>query len=100
MEFRAVFRELASSDVSRDCPYMPEPGEFELHFRAIAQDVSALEGVSVVSRQDERTLIITTDGLDLEALKSGLKPVLQCHFQYARLSGIGSFVKPPCGIDA
>ena len=88
MKYLAAFREIVESDMGRDCDSMPTPDEFEMHFHAIAQDIEILNGVADVTHQGDRALMITTDGLDLKTLKDSLKPILQYHFDYVRISSI------------
>ncbi len=90
MNYRVSFREILLSDINLQCPFMPEPEEYEIHFQAIAQDLASLEGVINISSEADRILFITTNSLSLKALKAGLKPILQNHYQYIRMSKIDS----------
>lgn len=85
MNYRAAFREIITSDLGRNCPVAPDPGDFEIHLRAISQDLAAIERVTRVSFERERVLFIETDEQELQVIKSKLKPILQHHYDFLRL---------------
>jgi len=48
----------------------------------------AIEGITNVSVDGDRVLLIETSGQDLQAVKAKLKPFLQRHFEFVRLSSL------------
>jgi len=84
MQHRIVFREITENDLNRDCPFMPEENEFEMHLGALANDAEWLEGVTVVHRDGSHAIVVTTDAT-LDVLKERLIPLLQNHWAYLRI---------------
>ena len=67
---------------------MPDPGEFEMHLQSIAQEIASVEGVTSVAPDGDRAFIVETIEGDLSAFKPHLKPILQDHFEFARISSL------------
>ena len=86
MDFRLFLREIDLSDIGRDCRYLPDEGEFEMHYQAIADDIATIAGVTSATTSEGNQIHIHTVDADLETLKIELKPFLLHHFQYLRIS--------------
>lgn len=85
MHHRVVFREITREDLDRNCHFMPEEHEFEMHLVALAQDAERLEGVIEVHRDGSHAIVVETDA-PLEAMKERFVPLLQHHWAKLRLS--------------
>ncbi len=89
MKYRILFRELNESETGgRECPFLPEAGEFEMYLKAIAQDINGLAGITEVAEHAVNNLIVTTRDVDLQSLKAELNPFLSQYIQYLRISSI------------
>lgn len=88
MKCKISFRELNEEDLSIECPFLPEADEFEMSLQAIAHEVKELAGVTDLSAHEGNDLTLTVQDLDVKTLKAELKPLLQHHFQYLRISAI------------
>ena len=91
VKYRISFREIRRSDIKGECPFLPEADEFETHLHAITQDIIGLLGVTEVASHEKNILVVATQGVDLQTLKAEIKPFLQHHFQYFRISRIETF---------
>lgn len=86
MGIRLFFKPIDISDIGPECPFFPEEGEFERHLQAVAEDVASIEGVTSVTNSEHRQIDITATSIKLENLRAALKPILQHHFQFLRVS--------------
>lgn len=87
MHFRLKFRKITTSDIGRECRYTPEEGDFETHFHAIIQDIEQVTGTISATSLANHQIDVTSDQ-SLESFKAALKPILQHHFEYIRMSEI------------
>ena len=85
MQYRVVFREITPNDLDRNCLFMPEDHEFDMHLMAIAQEASWLEGVTEVHRDGSHAIVVTTDA-ELDVIKERFVPLLQNHWAHLRFS--------------
>lgn len=83
--FILSFRQIEQSDVDRDCRFLPESHEYEMHLQAIIEDIGALNGVTSV-KVDENDIFVNAEHHDMQSFKSVLKPLLQCHYCFLRLN--------------
>lgn len=84
MEHRVKFRKLTLKDLGRDCRFVPDEDEFEMHSNALVNDVEMLEGVTGLRSDGPHAIVITTDDT-LDVLKQRLSPLLQNHWAYLRI---------------
>jgi hypothetical protein len=88
MIFKLYLRPINSSDISRDCPFLPEKGEYETHFDTIIQDIESIDGVLSATTSDNNQICIRTANIDLELLKTSLKPLFQQNFEHLRFAAL------------
>jgi uncharacterized membrane protein YhaH (DUF805 family) len=90
MNYRIRFRELTAADLTPDGPALPAPEDFQAHLQAIADEIRNLQGIAQVSAETDTSLVFsTTDGLGVEQLKAGLRPILRNHANGLRFAGLG-----------
>lgn len=85
MNYRIHFREITHSDISIECPFMPDPEDYKIHFHAMTQDIEKIEGIIHVSTETDSAILIKTTNFSLSDLKAELKPTLQSHYQFLRI---------------
>lgn len=84
MKHRIIFREISHQDLDKQCIFMPEEHDFEIHLEALVNDIKQLECVTDAHRDGSHAIMVVTSST-LDALKKNLIPFLQHHWAYLRI---------------
>lgn len=83
MNYRLLFEK--PGDISRDCPFLPDDEEYEMHLSAVIGDINGIDGVLDVKQHSDGAVIVVTDGMSKDIFKEKLAPFLSEHFCCLRL---------------
>ncbi len=82
MHYNIIFKKV--TDISRECPFLPDEEQFEIHLSAIVEDIKTINGVSSVNLLLDGSVSIVTTGITQKFFEEQLKPFLSEHFCYLR----------------
>lgn len=89
MKYKLPIRRIRESDLSVNCPHMPEEDDFDMYFSALKEDIQNIDIVVSVIQEDENLIIGIKEESDFKLLHSTIKDLLanQYNTQLSTSSG-------------
>lgn len=88
IKYELKIREITEADVNKECPYLPDDGEFELFFQTLVTDLQDLAGLTSVTGKlqvNQNSLIEVFSQLELSELEAATILLWKEHWCYLRL---------------
>lgn len=76
MKYELKMREIKESDLRVECPFLPEPEDYEIHLNALVEDINNLEAVLIADRIDSTIKIEVKKNVEPEELRLDIKPFI------------------------
>lgn len=84
MKFELKMRELKESDLRAECPFLPEPENYEIYLNALVEDIDQLEAVNIASRVGSTITIEVNKSIYPEELRLAIKPFISSSDRYCQ----------------
>lgn len=87
MKYRLGLREITEDDIKADCPFMPEPENYEMYVTAFADDFNLLEIVESAFIDNNSVIINLVEGVDIEQLRQASISIHKNYWVKLRTTG-------------
>ena len=87
MKYRLGLRQITEADIKADCPFLPEPEDYEIYVAAFADDFNQLEIVESAFADNNSVIIKLTEGADFEQLRQSSISIHQNYWDKLRTTG-------------
>ncbi|WP_215641280.1 hypothetical protein [Vibrio alginolyticus] len=81
MKYRLGLKEITEDDVNAQCPFMPEPEDYQMYVAAFADDFNQLD------IENNSVIIKLAEGVDIEQLRQVSISIHQNYWDYLRTTG-------------
>ena len=89
MRYALTTRPLSANDISKECPYLPEDEDADLHLSALSEDIQSLSAVKSVAKNGFVFTIELNDGTTHSEIKAAMRPLFSgerfCMFRFVSL---------------
>ncbi|EIC2574690.1 TPA: hypothetical protein ACX3EK_002627 [Vibrio parahaemolyticus] len=87
MKYRLGLKEITEDDVNAQCPFMPEPEDYQMYVAAFADDFNQLDIVESAVVENNSVIIKLAEGADIEQLRQVSISIHQNYWDYLRTTG-------------
>ncbi|EGR1094877.1 hypothetical protein EFU33_17595, partial [Vibrio cholerae] len=87
MKYRLGLREITEADIKADCPFMPDPEDYEVDVAAFADEFNQLEIVESAFVENNDLIIHLAKGGDIEQLRKAGISIHQNYWDKLRTTG-------------
>lgn len=75
MIFILKMRPLNEKDLTASNPFLPEDDDYDMYLRALQEDLTQIDGITEVTKNNSSLCIETNEALSEDELKRRIKPV-------------------------
>lgn len=76
MKFEMKMRRIKESDIRAECPFLPDPDDYEMYLDSLVDDIKSLEFIRHVERVEDVISFKVKDGINEEVIRHKIKPFI------------------------
>lgn len=90
MIYKLGLREISDSDISAECPYMPEKEDYQMYVVAFIDDIKNLDIVESAHESNNSVIIKLVEHADFKQLHQAIIAILKKYWEQLRTTGLES----------